>query len=135
MRKGIPKLTPSLTTPPGVCRLCEQPILRADGGRNMRRLWHPECAERYMFHTSNAEVRRQVFARDRGICADCGVDASPIDVEMVGRQMRRRARWDADHIVPLAEGGVHEMSNLRTLCVPCHKARTRAQVARRRKDR
>ena len=33
--------------------------------------------------------------------------------------------WDADHIVPLNRGGTNELSNLRTLCHPCHKSRKR----------
>lgn len=38
--------------------------------------------------------------------------------------------WHADHIVPLAEGGTNALANIRTLCVPCHKAET-AALARR----
>lgn len=38
--------------------------------------------------------------------------------------------WHADHIVPLAEGGTNALSNVRTLCVPCHKGET-AALARR----
>lgn len=38
--------------------------------------------------------------------------------------------WHADHVVPLAEGGTNALSNIRTLCVPCHKAETSA-LARR----
>lgn len=34
--------------------------------------------------------------------------------------------WEADHIIPHSEGGTHELSNMRTLCIPCHKARTKA---------
>ena len=54
----------------------------------------------------------------------------------------RRARWrcqlriegicigaasQADHIVGVAEGGGHELSNLRAACRPCHAARTAQQ--------
>lgn len=38
--------------------------------------------------------------------------------------------WHADHILPLAEGGTNALANIRTLCVPCHKAET-AALARR----
>lgn len=42
--------------------------------------------------------------------------------------------WDADHIVPVIEGGgVCGLANLRTLCKPCHRNETRA-LARRRAD-
>ena len=39
--------------------------------------------------------------------------------------------WEADHIVARADGGGCELANLRTLCVPCHKARTTRQRARK----
>lgn len=35
--------------------------------------------------------------------------------------------WEADHIVPVAEGGGQcDLSNYRTLCQPCHRAETTA---------
>jgi 5-methylcytosine-specific restriction endonuclease McrA len=34
--------------------------------------------------------------------------------------------WDADHIVPVVEGGGEcGLSNFRTLCIPCHKKETK----------
>ncbi len=34
--------------------------------------------------------------------------------------------WDADHIVPVIEGGGEcGIDNMRTLCIPCHKAETK----------
>ena len=44
---------------------------------------------------------------------------------------RGRSPWEADHIVPLIEGGSRGAENLQTLCVPCHRADT-AALARRR---
>jgi hypothetical protein len=43
-----------------------------------------------------------------------------------------KSTWQADHIVPLIEGGGSGMENLRTLCVPCHGRQT-AGLARRMK--
>jgi 5-methylcytosine-specific restriction endonuclease McrA len=41
-------------------------------------------------------------------------------------------QWDADHIVPVIEGGGEcGLSNLRTLCRDCHK-RVTAELAKRR---
>ena len=38
----------------------------------------------------------------------------------------RRTLWDADHILPVAEGGGQcDLDNLRTLCLPCHREATR----------
>jgi 5-methylcytosine-specific restriction endonuclease McrA len=42
-----------------------------------------------------------------------------------------RHLWEADHRKPVIEGGLNCLSNLRTLCLPCHKAETR-ELARRR---
>jgi 5-methylcytosine-specific restriction enzyme A len=43
--------------------------------------------------------------------------------------------WEADHIVPVIEGGgACELENYRTLCVLCHRAETRA-LRRRLADR
>jgi 5-methylcytosine-specific restriction enzyme A len=51
--------------------------------------------------------------------------------------------WQADHIKPVVEGGGPEahqtreeiLANLRTVCIPCHKAETRALAARRAAER
>lgn len=49
-----------------------------------------------------------VIARD-GVCQLCGSLPSKPRV---------------DHIVPLASGGGNEASNLRLLCLPCHRRLT-----------
>jgi 5-methylcytosine-specific restriction protein A len=37
----------------------------------------------------------------------------------------RKSLWDADHIVPVIEGGGEcDLTNLRTLCLKCHRAST-----------
>lgn len=44
--------------------------------------------------------------------------------------------WQADHTIPLAEGGQNNLANGRTLCLCCHKAETKAlakRLAQRRK--
>ncbi|WP_299427980.1 HNH endonuclease signature motif containing protein [uncultured Meiothermus sp.] len=41
--------------------------------------------------------------------------------------------WEADHILPVVEGGTHAPGNLRTLCQPCHKQMTRALATKRKK--
>lgn len=44
--------------------------------------------------------------------------------------------WDADHVTPVVEGGGQcGEENVRTLCLPCHKAETKALAARRAKQR
>lgn len=105
---------------------------------------------------SPATLRRRVFQRDQGKCALCGLDAADLRAALDGEWQRvklahtpqeRRERtafrqqyrwffrrascWDADHIVPLVEGGAHSLENLRTLCVPCHQRVTRDLAKRR----
>jgi len=42
-----------------------------------------------------------------------------------------RHLWEADHIVPVVEGGGEcTLSNYRTLCIPCHRAETAKLAAR-----
>lgn len=36
-------------------------------------------------------------------------------------------RLQVDHVVPFAAGGTHELSNMQTLCTPCHRAKTTAE--------
>jgi 5-methylcytosine-specific restriction endonuclease McrA len=51
-----------------------------------------------------------------------------------------RTLWEADHVVPVAEGGGGcGLDNLRTLCIPCHRTATThlagRRARRRRKER
>jgi 5-methylcytosine-specific restriction endonuclease McrA len=110
-------------------------------------------------------MRQRVFQRDNGICALCGIDAAVLGAVLRAEWNRvkyattakaqreradfrrryrwffgRRSCWDADHIVPVAEGGGEcTLENIRTLCVPCHqrvtKDQARNRASRRRRER
>ena len=43
--------------------------------------------------------------------------------------------WEADHIVPRVRGGGNELTNLRTLCWPCHVVETANLAAERARER
>ena len=47
----------------------------------------------------------------------------------------KKSLWEADHIVELSSGGESSLENTQTLCVPCHKAKTREMHAERKKRR
>ena len=100
------------------------------------------CVHQWRLRSDAGYLRAQVFARDRGVCAECGGDTRAIYAAL--RRARgtaraaglrfygmetidsRRSLWDADHIVPVAEGGGQcDLDNLRTLCVACHREATR----------
>ncbi len=49
------------------------------------------------------------------------------------KRKSRASLWDADHIVPVIEGGGEcDLSNIRTLCLICHRTATAALRKRRR---
>jgi 5-methylcytosine-specific restriction endonuclease McrA len=99
----------------------------------------------WKLRTDPGYLRAQVFARDRGVCAACGVNTEGLrkqkrKLDWEARKRfekewgRRRSLWDADHIVPVAEGGGEcDLSNMRTLCLKCHRrvtAELRARMGR-----
>jgi hypothetical protein len=57
-------------------------------------------------------ARRAVYFRDQGHCAACGADLTGLIDPLPAAQF--------DHIVPLAQGGLNDVSNLQLLCQPCN---------------
>jgi 5-methylcytosine-specific restriction enzyme A len=105
------------------------------------------CVEEWRLRTDPGYLREKVFARDHGVCAACGVDCLAAFLHM--KRLRGSARlkalaewgittkwrkslWDADHIVAVVEGGGEcDLSNIRTLCLKCHRTST-AELRKRR---
>ena len=132
--------------PRGTCRWCGEAILMESGDRlgaaNLRRRWHSECVDIYNA-SDPREARRRIRRRDRGICAECGLNTYTLRREFreLGRGRTREIRkrgfkprkslWELDHRVPLIDGGSHGDENLQTLCTPCHTRKT-AREARER---
>src|SRR5712692_6457226 len=127
-----------------LCRWCNLEVPRGRG--TFCSDW---CVEEWRLRTDPGYLREKVLERDRGICAQCGVDCLAEwghlqRLRGVGRlkalaawgfKVRsRKSLWDADHIVPVVEGGGEcDLSNLRTLCLKCHRAVT-AELRRRRNE-
>jgi 5-methylcytosine-specific restriction enzyme A len=102
------------------------------------------CVEEWRLRSDPGHLRERVLERDRGICAICGLDciAELRRVKKLRGSARAKARidwhmgkrktlWDADHIMPVAEGGGEcDLSNMRTLCLKCHRLRTVELVER-----
>jgi 5-methylcytosine-specific restriction protein A len=100
------------------------------------------CVHEWRLRSDPGYLREQVFHRDRGVCAICRVDtrAAYWDLKRSRGQHRqklmarwglkrlnRRSLWDADHILPVVEGGGEcDLGNLRTLCLICHRQQTSA---------
>lgn len=54
--------------------------------------------------------KASVFARDRGVCAHCGLDT-----------VRAGGKWQAHHLSLLSNGGNDHIDNIVTLCHRCHQ--------------
>ncbi len=124
----------------GICRWCKTEVPK---GR--RTFCNDCCVHEWRLRTDPRYLREQVLRRDRGVCAICGLDTiefyrrfqlvPPRKRRALRSQLdlhaRRRSFWDADHILPVAEGGGEcDLSNIRTLCLWCHQEHT-AQLRRR----
>ncbi len=126
----------------GPCRWC--------GGEVPKRrltFCSEECVDQWKLRTDPAFLRATVFERDQGVCALCGLDAEQLrrhkrKLDYAARKAferdwgSRRHLWDADHVIPVAEGGGEcGLSNMRTLCLKCHRqvsAELRKRLASRR---
>ena len=52
----------------------------------------------------------------------------------IWKQKHGGGLWDADHIIPVKEGGGQcGLENIRTLCIKCHKTETK-KLAQKSKD-
>lgn len=119
----------------GLCRWCSLEVPRG------RFTFCSEfCVHEWKLRTQPAYLREQVFKRDRGICSACAVDTvrearklryarGENRISLLQHWgLRRRSRkslWDADHIVPVIEGGGEcDLENIRTMCLRCHRRAT-----------
>jgi 5-methylcytosine-specific restriction protein A len=125
-----------------LCRWCNLEV--PAGRRTFCSSW---CVEEWRLRSDPGYLREKTFDRDHGVCAQCGVDTTREFNRM--RRLRgaartlafaawglrpgaRRSLWDADHIVAVSEGGGEcDLSNIRTLCLHCHRKVTAALRERR----
>jgi 5-methylcytosine-specific restriction endonuclease McrA len=115
------------------------------------------CRGLYWLARSGKSLRAQLEAADGGICAGCGVDCGELLDALVSVSPAKREQllnerhpalaadpalarpllerpvrgncWHGDHVVPVSQGGGEaSLRNLQTLCVVCHKAKTRLEA-------
>lgn len=126
------------TTPSGRrrCGLCGEQV-----GKGRRDWCSENCISRFRIAKGDQGAARWwLWQVDLGVCQLCGVDTVgsgdlpcdiytglPIDRRLCGQA----GQWEADHWVPICEGGDLSPENLRTLCIACHRAETRALSGRR----
>ncbi len=131
-----------------LCRWCQIEVPR---GRQTFCSQH--CVDEHVIRTNPTQVRRLLQARDHEVCRVCGRDCAALRAELrrvTDRDERRdrliaagwtareamagvagRTLWDADHTVPVVEGGGGcGLDGYRSLCVPCHREASAALRAR-----
>ena len=93
------------------CTWCAKPVTPP------RQSWcSKECTEFYE-RTQVTFLRRLVYKRDGGECVLC---------------KRHQDAWQMDHTIAIHNGGpIFALSNLRTLCVECHKRKTSEEATAR----
>jgi 5-methylcytosine-specific restriction enzyme A len=125
----------------GLCRWCSLEV----PGRRFT-FCSDYCVHEWKLRSQPRYLREQILKRDRGICAHCGVDTVREQRKLKrargsarlalmrhwGLNKRiRKSLWDADHILPVTEGGGEcDLDNIRTLCLRCHRLVT-AQLRER----
>ncbi len=145
-RRHAPPMDHRKTTKGRICRYCGGPITNA----RRQTFCSDACVDQWICRSSSSGARTVVYARDRGVCAQCGVDCVRLASRLSKMRHRggfsnrgrwdRRARlrlripwhrkslWDADHIHPVKDGGgLCGPENLQTLCWRCHAAKTFAK--------
>lgn len=99
-----------------VCPACRPEYRRLAHNNRMRNCLHTRRAR-----LRNAFVERvdpqQVFARDGFRCHLCKKRTKP------NKQVPHPKAPTIDHVIPLASGGTHEPSNVRTACFLCNTAK------------
>lgn len=138
---------------PGGRRLCFW--CEAEVTEPKRQTWcSKDCVNNYLLFFGPA-LRRIITQRDGFECRLCGLDTkklehrignarwndvelrtikselSPMMVKKIEARKGKKTFYNIDHIVPLSEGGKHELDNLRVLCLACHQEETNKLAARR----
>jgi len=129
-----------------LCRWCSLEVPR--GRQTFCSEW---CVAEWRLRSNPGYLRERTLDRDRGVCANCGADTLAAWIQLKRSRgsarakllahwgltrLNRRSLWDADHIVPVVEGGGEcALQNIRTLCLICHRQSTRELRERLRPSR
>lgn len=104
--------------PPSRCHCGAKATRRGRCEEHQPIAWErPSANTRTLSGRERAIFRREVLRRETE-CRNCGATG----------------QLEADHIIPIAEGGAHrDTANGQALCPNCHEEKTRAEAARRRR--
>ena len=122
-----------------LCRWCN---LEVSSGR--RTFCSEFCVEEWKIRSNPGHLRQRVLERDKGVCARCRMDClaqyrylkrlrgtARLRAVQEWKPGKRKSLWEADHIVPVIEGGGEcDLANMQTLCLKCHRLFTAQLRAR-----
>lgn len=114
------------------------------------------CVTEWRLRSDVSFLRSQLFLRDKGVCASCGLDTMALRLRIYPLPAEERVRvgaahgvdayraerlmlWEADHMVPVSKGGGARpgdatsagLSAFQTLCIRCHRAKTAQDMLQR----
>lgn len=141
-----------------LCRWC-----KAEVPKGRQTFCKQACVDEHLCRSSATGAAQVLERRDRGVCALClldckalrdrarlawrlrGIDGFVAELVAAGwppakarQDHGKRRLWDADHTVPVAEGGgLCGPGGFRTLCRPCHlraTAELRSRLAAKRAE-
>jgi 5-methylcytosine-specific restriction protein A len=102
----------------GICARCG-----SDAGTATRAIEHIRRIDRWDFRLTYLQNRDRTAASREAVA---------LILAAWGVTDESRALWDADHVIPVIEGGGGcGLDNYRTLCVTCHRSETSTLAARR----
>lgn len=129
-----------------LCRTCQTEVAPP-----RRSFCSEDCVVLFRIQSSPAFAREKVFERDRGVCQNCGLDTEALKrtlLELRTRTPKEYERltrkylaiygfgfrleehaWEMDHRVAVSlGGGACGLENLFSLCIPCHRRKTRGDL-------
>lgn len=132
------------------CRLCHKPLTGRQTSWCSKRCGLEAYHHVQLRRGNSTSARILVKRRDKEICAKCGRDcaltkrffdragSAILKYEWRDRSLHPhymimryfgftpfKHTWEADHIHEIRDGGEHTLENLQTLCIPCHKEKTK----------
>ena len=125
-----PKPKHYYTKTKGNCRWCGMAILGKDDELNMRKSWHENCVDEYMFIYHPRETRKVVLGRDGGICNWCSSKTKGFHVDHIKPLVEQKGKDVSD-----LDYSYWSLSNLQTLCPQCHSEKTGEEATNRAKSR
>jgi 5-methylcytosine-specific restriction protein A len=133
----------------GSCRLCGALLQGKRTSWCSKKCFEEAWLQIQIKRGSSKHMRIALKRRDNEICAKCGRDCKLVKrvMDRVGSSVLKyqfkgnlhpyfyvlqavgfepfKTTWNADHIREVRHGGTHDLDNLQTLCLPCHKEKTK----------